>query len=583
MPLSAAITKDSQKGHLSSFVGSQSCFVVFLCVLSLLFLSSCGFSVGGHSSSTATITISPVNSSIQSGSTQQYTAVVSNTSNSATTWSASGGSISSTGLFTPPVVSQKTTFTVTATSVADPTVSASTSITVMVASTHAATIPSTFFGIESLPPGSNGGTTYPSALSFGTYRLFNPERGMGWNSQNPTNGSYNWSILDTALANLFSHNITDGVVYTIAAVPSWASSKPTDTNCDFLAPGGCDLPGDIASDGSGTDGTYITFIRALASHVNDPTYLLTHAHIKYYEPWNEWYRNPVLGTMYATCESGTGRCSIHATYAQMVRMTEDLRCAVTGTGTVDGSPCAYSAIDATARILTPGSDGSSYGAAVLEDFLHCDSSPYAGSLCTTGDRGRNAVDALNFHLYVSGLPAEDVVTQVAQIKSVLNSADLAVPLWSGEGGWLGDSTLSDPDQQAAFVARYYLLGWSAGLSGMTWYEFENPVYGTLCTPQANCTLNAAGIAYRQVYSWMVGNVLSSCSATGTIYTCPIAKPDGTQMLAMWDTSQSCSNGVCSTVELAVDPKYTQYRDLLGNMASIPNSTIPIGAKPILLN
>ena len=582
MPLSPAITTYSQKGPLFSVVRTQSCFVVFICLLPLLFLSSCGFSVGGHSTSTATITISPVNSTIQSGSTQQYTAA-SNTGNSAVTWSASGGSISSTGLFTPPIVSQRTTFTVTATSVADSTMSASTSITVMVASTNAATIPSSFFGIESLPPGSNGGTTYPSALSFGTYRLFNPERGMGWNSQNPTNGSYNWSILDTALANLFSHNITDGVVYTIAAVPSWASSKPTDSNCDFLAPGGCDLPGDIASDGSGTDNTYVTFIRALASHVNDPTYLLTHAHIKYYEPWNEWSRNPVLGPTYAACESGSGRCAIHATYAQMVRMTEDLRCAVTGTGTVDGSPCAYAAIDATARILTPSSEGSSYGAGVLEDFLHCDSSSYAGSLCTTGDRGRNAVDVLNFHLYVSSLPAEDVVTQVALMKSVLNSADLAAPLWSGEGGWLADTALSDPDLQAAFVARYYLLGWSAGLSSMTWYEFENPLYGTLCAPQANCTLNPPGIAYQQVYSWMVGNVLSSCSATGTVYTCPIAKPDGTQMLAIWDTSQSCSNGVCSTVELAVNPKYVQYRDLLGNVTAIPNSTIPVGAKPVLLN
>lgn len=581
MTLSPAITIDSRKARLLSVVGTKSCFVLLLCWLSLLFFSSCGFSTAGHSTS-VTLSISPLNSSIQSGSTQQFTAV-SNTGNSAATWSVSGGSISSGGLFTPPTVSHTTTFTVKATSDADPTISASTSITVLVAGTNAATIPPSFFGIQSLPPGSNGGTTYPSVLSFGTYRLFNPDRAMGWNSQNPANGSYNWSVLDAALANLYSHNITDGVVYTIAAVPSWASSKPTDTNCDFLAPGGCDLPVDIASDGSGTDNTYITFIRALASHVNDPTYLLTHAHIKYYEPWNEWYRNPILGTIYANCGSGTGRCSIHATYAQMVRMTEDLRCAVTGTGTVDGSPCAYSAIDANARILTPSSEGTSYGSGIFENFLHCDSSPYAGSGCTTGDRGRNATDVLNFHLYVSGLSAEDVVTQGTRMKSVLSSADLAAPLWSGEGGWLSDTTLSDPDLQAAFVARYYLLGWSTGLSTMMWYEFENPLYGTLCTPQLNCTLNPAGIAYQQVYSWMVGNALSSCSPAGTVYTCPIAKPDGTQMLAIWDTSQSCSNGVCSTVELAVDPRYIQYRDLLGNTTAIPNNSVPVGAKPLLLN
>ena len=618
------------------------------------------------------VLISPLSAPLPSGGQQQFSATVSGTNNKAVTWSASAGTISTGGLFTAPRVSVSTTVAVTAASVADSSKTASAAITVTPASsplsiqtsvlpdatrgttysmvlsatggqlpyqwsitsgtlpqgiqfdsltgaisgiastsgsftfaatvsdsgsqtatrqlrltvkttTNGALIPASFFGMQSLPPGSNGGTTYPSALSFGTYRLFNPERGMGWNTQNPASGSYDWSKLDIALANLYSHGVTDGVVYTIAAVPSWASTNAADTNCDFLAPGGCDLPSDIANDGSGLDNTYVTFVRALASHVNDPTFLLTHAHIRYYEPWNEWYRNPLLGAVYATCGSGTGRCSIHATYAQMVRMTEDLHCAVTGTGTVDGSACGYSAIDANAMILMPSSEGTAYGAGVFENFLHCNDSPYAGSLCTTGDRGRNAVAVLNFHLYVSSGPAENVVTQVAMMKSLLGSSDLAAPLWSGEGGWLADTSRADPDLQAAFVGRYYLLGWSAGLSTMVWYEYDNPKMGTLCAPQTNCTLTPAGFAYQQVYKWMVDNTLSSCAAAGTVYTCPMAKSNGAHMLAIWDSSQSCSNGVCSTVELPVDPIYLQYHDLLGALTPITSNTVPVGAKPILLD
>src|SRR5205807_3514497 len=126
------------------------------------------------------------------------------------------------------------------------------------------------------------------------------------------------------------------------------SSAPSDTGCDFGAAGGCDLPADLNADGTGTDNTFLTFVRAVAQHVNDPTYLQTHAHVAYWEPWNEWHRNPVLGTLFSGCATGSG-CSVHATYAQMVRMTEDVRCAVTGTGSVNGTACMQSVIDGAAK------------------------------------------------------------------------------------------------------------------------------------------------------------------------------------------------------------------------------------------
>jgi hypothetical protein len=74
------------------------------------------------------VSISPTTAALITGATQQFTATVTGSSNTAVTWSATGGTVSSTGLYTAPGTAG--TFTVTATSVADPTKSASARVTV---------------------------------------------------------------------------------------------------------------------------------------------------------------------------------------------------------------------------------------------------------------------------------------------------------------------------------------------------------------------------------------------------------------------------------------------------------------------
>jgi hypothetical protein len=97
------------------------------------------------------------------------------------------------------------------------------------------------------------------------------------------------------------------------------------------------------------------------------------------------------------------------------------------------------------------------------------------------------------------------------------------------------------------------------------------------------TLLEPGIAYGQVYNWMVGAVPSACATSGSIYTCGLTRSGGYQGLAVWDSSLSCSNGSCATTSYTVPSGYTQYRDLAGNVTSInSNSQIQIGIKPILL-
>jgi len=74
------------------------------------------------------VTMNPTTATVQTGTTKQFTASVTGTTNTSVTWTATGGSVSSTGLYTAPATAG--TYTVKATSVADTTKSASATVTV---------------------------------------------------------------------------------------------------------------------------------------------------------------------------------------------------------------------------------------------------------------------------------------------------------------------------------------------------------------------------------------------------------------------------------------------------------------------
>jgi hypothetical protein len=86
-------------------------------------LQVCNFAVNA-----VTLSVSPKLASLPPSGTQQFSATVTGTTNTAVTWSATGGTVSTSGLYTAPVTAG--TYTVTATSVADPTQSASATVTV---------------------------------------------------------------------------------------------------------------------------------------------------------------------------------------------------------------------------------------------------------------------------------------------------------------------------------------------------------------------------------------------------------------------------------------------------------------------
>jgi len=111
------------------------------------------------------IALSPGSASLATGATQQFTAAVTGSSNTAVTWSATGGTVSTAGLYTAP--STAGTFTVKAVSAADATKSATASVTVSVPVQHSATLT---WSPESTVVGYN---VYRGSVSGGPYTMIN--------------------------------------------------------------------------------------------------------------------------------------------------------------------------------------------------------------------------------------------------------------------------------------------------------------------------------------------------------------------------------------------------------------------------
>ena len=86
-----------------------------------------------NSASSVSVQITPSSASLQPDSTQQFSATVIGSSSSSVTWSATGGTVSSTGLYTAPATPGN--YVVQATSAADTSKSGSAAVTVLGSST----------------------------------------------------------------------------------------------------------------------------------------------------------------------------------------------------------------------------------------------------------------------------------------------------------------------------------------------------------------------------------------------------------------------------------------------------------------
>jgi hypothetical protein len=395
----------------------------------------------------------------------------------------------------------------------------------------AETIPANFFGMI-IYDQTNFPTVPVGALGKGLATT--------WPFIEQQQGVYNWAVLDQyvqdAQANLVPGTNTPLTLYwTNANVPPWAASDPT--TCSVYA------------------GTVVYACTSSVSNIqyfkDFMTALVTRYYgvIQIYELWSE----PNVTNVY------TG------SIADLVSMTS----------------AAYNIIrqiNPTATILSP----SPTAAPFLLSYLTAPGAPLG-------------FDAVAIHGYPN-VAQQDQPEAITGFKSVniklsmIQAPGVGVkPIWDSESSWGGADSITDPNLRAGYVARSFLLHWSAGIHNMYWYGWDSPVWGTLYYPPPGIGMTPAAYAYTQVFDWMVGaSMPTPCTANGgstylAVYTCQLTRPGGYNALAVWDSTQTCGNGICTTSTYTPSAQYKHYRDLTGAVFLItPGQPIQIGVKPILL-
>lgn len=417
-------------------------------------------------------------------------------------------------------------------------------------------------------------TTDPfPTISFGAYRNLTGQ--TDWADIETASGSYSFSKLNGWIAKAQAAGVD--VMYTLFRTPTFYSSNPTGM-CTGVSTGTCYPPTDIAAsctntngqndcDGKtdGTNQSFKNFVSALVANSGSG--------INFYEGWNEYNQ---------TWEGTTG---------QLVKMMQDARAIVL-------------AANPAAKFLNP-SVVFTYNLTTGAPYL----TPWNTLMATPGIDA--VTDIINFHGYTRNTTAslgvpELEVPLVTGVRATLDAANAAKPLWISEFGWGASMTdgFTDPDQRAAYIARAEIIAASLGVQRAYWFGWdENNGAGTLWWPNntdvegcnGSGTIDAggylceAGAAQQTVYNWLL-NAMPQGSCSGPAYpalgvwTCFFTGA-GTVSAAeiIWDSSQTCSGGSCTTSTYIPSPGYTQYINLAGQAAAIGAGGVQVGSKPILLN
>jgi hypothetical protein len=495
---------------------------------------------------------------VQAGTSQQKSAMLTNTGGSSVTISqasatGTGFSINSMALPLTLTAGQSTSLTITfipesagsvsgtatvASNASNSTLTISLSATANSPGATSGTISSTFFGMH-IGYGATGYST-PTLAPIQIGAMGKPP-GTNWEFVETARGSYNWNDLDSAVSSASAHHIPIFVSH--ENVPMWATS---DTSTCFLGTGVYHCPAPPADENivtacqdplEGVNTTDCMWKEFLTSMVNryKSTGIQTdcsagnpqcHGVIQMYEGWNE-------------------PGGLVMTIGEFVTFETDFLNTV-------------KANDPGAQVCSP---------AFLPSFS------LMNSFFTNG--GSTGLDCYDFH--INEPTPEGQIADINQFNSILSSNGIdpsTATIYATEAGRWGDcsATLSAPLTPQAYIARIELLYSSNNVKRHYWYT-----YG-ICAPLTNqptsATLAPAGIAYGNVESWMVGATMSTaCSSNGTVFTCGLSRPNGYQALAVWDTAGNSA--------FPVPNQYTQYQDLTGHTYSSGGS-VNIGPEPILL-
>jgi uncharacterized protein (TIGR03437 family) len=379
---------------------------------------------------------------------------------------------------------------------------------------------------------------------------------FAWETIERSRGVFDFSVFDSYMTGAVSHGLIDSATNTANFAMTLAAGTPSWAVADQSSCGGtrvCTAPPDNIQD-------WKDFLGAVIQHYNGKT----QPHIRYYELWNEF--NISLWW--------TG------TDAQLLALAQ----------------AAFPIIhqDSYSILLTPSVAGPAgtalpnSGATLMTRYLQAGGSKYADGGAFHGYPAAQTVTP--FPMPEQSAPAGckgaacygSVIAKVSEMRAVFDQNGLAgKPMFQTEGSW-GNQTIIDLDTQIAWLARWNLL--HAGLRASmnlqmnAWFTWGGgTTFGWGDIEGASLEPTVAGVAYNQIFNWVVGAAMDKpCSgaADGT-WTCALTRPGGYTAQAVWNTQGS--------IAYTPGAAFTQFRDLTGKITSIvPGTPVTIGAKPILL-
>lgn len=357
-------------------------------------------------------------------------------------------------------------------------------------------------------------TEWPT-ISFGSWRLW--DAFVTWANLERQKGQWNFKTLDQYVE-LARENQVE-LVLPLALSPRWASARPDERST--YGPGHAAEPKNIED--------WRNYVRTVAMRYK--------GQILYYEMWNE----PNLPQFY----SGSLETMLLLSREAYQILKE---------------------VDPNIQVVSPPPTHGDEGISWLDKYLSQGGGEYA--------------DIIGFHFYVVPSPPEAMLPLIEKVKAVMKKHDMGdKPLWNTEAGWLGDTLWpSDSEDAAAYVARSYILNWAAGVERFYWFGWDSGWGVSLkLTQEDHKTLASGGVAYQEIYKWLVGMQMSNCSADfQKSWTCELSSDRSQRAWIVWNPDRQLR------FRLPQEWEVQQMRNLAGDRQLLSSNRVEIGPSPLLL-
>ncbi|TDR77815.1 endo-1,4-beta-xylanase [Paludibacterium purpuratum] len=322
--------------------------------------------------------------------------------------------------------------------------------------------------------------------------------GTIWRDIEPVRGQFDFSRMDGLVAAAGARKLD--VIHTLGQTPFWASSRPWEIgNMGF----GAAAPPKNMNDWS-------DYVSQVVNRYRD--------RIGAYEVMNEPRVPEVVRAISPGFYSGST--------AQLVEMTLRVQEAVR-----KNAPAA--------KVICPAMDGET-GPARLQYFLALGGGKYC--------------DVIGFHFYLAHQSVADYRSLLGRVRAAMKQNGIGdKPIWDTETGMMvaqsgynvrpreptGPLSVVYGDTEAArHMAKQVLAALQGGVARTYWFAHDSSSMGSTLPDKNTGELNALGVAYRTLRTWLGGTTLGVCTVGDALGDCSLMRGQQRYARIVWGEHDS---------------------------------------------